>query len=238
MNDNTPAKIVILASTERTGSTLFVNALKDAGIVPAAGEPFNDITFNRYIDQNGAISRSDYLELLFSQRTNEKGIFCVKTHFQHYIKFAEFIPLKNVTFIRIDRKNKVRQAISLLKAFVSGSWRSTTQCAIILREEDYSFESILYYYKQIIDADAQWANYFRDNQIEPATFYYEDFSTGLKTNIAKAVLLITGETLDEDTIPDPTLKKQADDVSDYFYRRFMDDMAKLTSKRQGRSDKS
>ncbi len=204
-----------------------LQGLHDINAIPQATEFFNKTHRDDFEQRWGNLDNSQYLKRLFRFRTNPDGIFCVKTHFHQFADFEETIAAyhNNLVFIRIDRKDKLKQAISFFKGAITGRWSKSTE------EEaeriPYSFDQILFHYKKILDDDQKWQDYFKKNTIAPYSLFYEELSDDYPSQIAAAGSFITGKSYDRDLVPPPSLKKQSDSISDYFYRRFMADMAKL-----------
>ena len=93
------------------------------------------------------------------------------------------LDLKAVKWIWLRRRNKVRQALSWLKMDKTGEWALTSDSPMLqpnmiekksieldITESEISERTI-----RAMLFDGAWENFFRLNQIEPHTLFYEDF---------------------------------------------------------------
>ena len=131
---------------------------------------------------------------------------------------------ERIVFIRIDREDKVKQAISLFKGNLTRSWSSEFKPSIVLSENDYSYDVIKKCYEEIEMDDTNWKLYFDRNKILPYEVIYENISEHYYECISHCAEYITGFPVQN--VPDPILKKQSDELSLYFEQRFLEDAKK------------
>lgn len=89
----------------------------------------------------------------------------------------------NASFIRIDRKDKLAQAISLVKSQQTSLWHS--DAAPFFRHlQPYYDLGQLSRAKSILESDSQrWDNFFRRNAVQPLSLNYEEFSKDLMGSV-------------------------------------------------------
>ena len=121
-------KSYIVASTDRSGSTFLCSLLWQTGILGAPAEYWNfrsrpgtKTIGMQMMERLNASSPGDYLKKLLACRTSKNGVFGVKTHsfdFKEVLgKFPKLLDmLAPVTYIYIQRQDKVAQAVSMAKA--------------------------------------------------------------------------------------------------------------------------
>lgn len=76
-------------------------------------------------------------------------------------------------FVRIIRRNKLRQAISKAKALQSGLWKVQEGNAATA-EPVFDFELIQRCLEETVADEMVWSNFFETQEIEPLTVVYED----------------------------------------------------------------
>jgi len=232
-----PSKIIIIASTPRSGSNLFISGLQSISLMEKSSEFFNGLDIADYkLRWGNDISKDEYVKKLFMHRTTPQGLFIAKCHYKQFSEYSNTLMKYKCKFISISRRNMICQAISLYIArYITRSWWSFRSIEKAWRSiddkirnasyDDYSFDGILKEYHYLDTENKLWNNFFRANSINPiTTVWYEELSAHYSEVIATVAMQITGTPFSRLQIPPPELKKQADDVSEYFYRRFIDDV--------------
>lgn len=158
-------------------------------------------------------------------RTSENGLFGIKAHFEHVDNcIADLSPMVD-SWIYICRKNHLKQAISTFKARLSGIWakpafgENLTPIKRHLSREDYDFEEIERFAYGGERADHKWRTFFEEQRITPFVIYYEDFATDYAATM-EATLSYLGLPSVQMKAP---LQKQYDELSQYYYERFLED---------------
>lgn len=143
-----------------------------------------------------AATYRDYLSWVFAAGTTSNGVFGAKLmwghvdHFVSYLRdlpehagkpvpkmFAEVFP--SLRYVRVLRRDKVRQAVSLWKALQTATWRIERSRPggdkpRPSQEGEFSFDAIDHLRRQISVHEVAWTQYFDENGIEPLTIVYED----------------------------------------------------------------
>lgn len=124
-------------------------------------------------------------------------------------------------FIHLQRRKKVKQAISYAKALQNGVWRETTdqddEYKKYLLPALYDREHIECCFDILMTNDVFWQQFMRDNHLSHMTVYYEDLAANYVDKMTEVYVYlgITGK-----EIIAPPLRKQANKESDEWETRF------------------
>src|SRR5213078_2671499 len=124
-------------------------------------------------------------------------------------------------YIWMRRRNHVEQAVSWALACQTGIWSQKadkkSQARVMPK---FDFKVIDEWCNRIAAHDEGWANYFRENQIEPLVLFYEDVVASHRS-AAERVLEFLGLSLPPGLeIPPPAVEKQATRISDEWAARY------------------
>ncbi|MEX2106494.1 MAG: Stf0 family sulfotransferase [Solirubrobacterales bacterium] len=195
-----------------------------------------------------------YLEWAFEAGTTPNGIFGAKLMWGYFGDFvsllrnvprnrdlplAELLPsvFPDVTFVRVVRANKLRQAVSLWKAVQTATWREDqAQAKAASVEEDgslpygsfleerrpqlrFHYRAIAHLLEQILVEESCWDAFFEHCGIKPVLVLYENFADDYETSTLRLL-----ERLDlsppADFAFEPRMKRQSDRVNDDWARRY------------------
>jgi LPS sulfotransferase NodH len=195
-----------------------------------------------------------YLEWAFEAGTTANGVFGAKLMWGYFGDFvsllrnvpeyrelplAELLPavFPDVTFVRVVRANKVRQAVSLWKAVQTATWREDQAQAKATSVEDegsppyksfiqehrpqlrFHYRAIDHLLDQILFEEASWDAFFEHSGIKPIMILYENFEADYETSTLRLL-----ERLDlsppDDFAFEPRMKRQSDNVNDDWARRY------------------
>jgi trehalose 2-sulfotransferase len=193
------------------------------------------------MDHSSDLSYSQYLDLVKARSATANGIRGIKLH---YYQFAE-LPRKmssiengtgltaaqclaslfpGARHIWLTRRDKARQAISLLIASKTGQWwkldrpeQETTK-----ENNDYEFDphAIALREKVLTASDVKWKTYFEENQLSPLIIYYEDLVSnyaGTITSVLQWLGVPDGEAIQ---VRPTRLKKQSNTRNDDWLARY------------------
>jgi len=157
------------------------------------------------------------------------------------LPLAELLPsvFPNLTFVRVVRANKVRQAVSLWKAVQTATWRqndSAVRGLGALAEDDerppyksyldehrpalrFHYGAIAHLLDRILREEASWDAFFEHVRIRPVLVLYENFAADPE-NATVSVLDQLGLEQPADLILTPRMKAQSDGINDDWARRF------------------
>jgi trehalose 2-sulfotransferase len=195
-----------------------------------------------------------YLEWAFEAGTTPNGIFGAKLMWGYFgdfvsllrnipayrdVPLAELLPavFPRLTFIRVVRANKVRQAVSLWKAVQTATWREDQASAKAASLEDngsppyrnfieehrpqlrFHYRAIEHLLAQILIEESRWDAFFEHAGIEPLLVLYENFAADHETSTLRLLERLDLSPPDEFDF-EPRMKRQSDRVNDDWVRRY------------------
>lgn len=167
----------VLASSGRTGSHLLAHMLFKSGRFGSPLEYLHPKHLARWEKEFSCEGPADVLRALMARRTGPTGLFGVKAHWKQFQTLlnapVEPAALGFETYIRLARRDKVLQAVSMAIAQMSGSWISHHGPGLPIQ---YNFDVVDKAHRAILDEDRCWADYFVHHRISPLEIYYEDLN--------------------------------------------------------------
>lgn len=195
-----------------------------------------------------------YLEWALDAGTTPNGVFGAKLMWGYLGDFvsllrnvpsyrdlalADLLPtvFPQVTFVRVIRANKLRQAVSLWKAVQTATWRENQANAKATSVEDdgappyksfieehrpqlrFHFGAIDHLLNQILFEEASWDAFFEHSAIKPILVLYENFEADYETSTLN-LLDRLGLSPPADFAFEPRMKRQSDGVNDDWARRY------------------
>ncbi|MGD9736318.1 MAG: Stf0 family sulfotransferase [Solirubrobacterales bacterium] len=197
-----------------------------------------------------------YLEWAMEAGTTANGVFGAKLMWGYFGEFvslvrnipeyrdlplAELLPavFPDLTFVRVVRANKVRQAVSLWKAVQTANWREDRASASAGTVEadgspayrtfiDEHRPQLRFHYKaidhlldQLLVEEASWDAFFEHSGIRPVLVMYENFAADYENSTLNLL-----DRLDlappDDFEFEPRMKRQSDGINDDWTRRYSD----------------
>ncbi len=155
------------------------------------------------------------------------------------VPLAELLPtvFPDLTFVRVVRANKVRQAVSLWKAVQTATWREDQASSSAVSIEDdgsppyrsfieehrpqlrFHYRAIDHLLAQLLIEEASWDAFFEHAGIKPILVLYENFAADYETSTLNLLDRLDLSPPDDFTFK-PRMKKQSDDVNDDWTRRY------------------
>jgi len=168
----------IIASTPRTGSTLLSDLLWDSAKAGAPLEYLHDKHSLDYKARWGFKTVDEYAQMLLRSRTSDNGVFGMKVHFHQLNNFSlDFNSLNEMfhspKYIFVQRNDKLRQAISFVKAMQTKQWAVREGEAV--HEGQYDYPAIRSAIQRMNEEENSWKTYFSENKVEPWVIEYETF---------------------------------------------------------------
>jgi LPS sulfotransferase NodH len=190
-----------------------------------------------------------YLEWALEAGTTENGVFGAKLMWGYFGDFvsllrnipeyrdlplAELLPavFPNLSFVRVVRANKVRQAVSLWKAVQTASWRQEDSQASNGDDPPYKtyleahgpqlrfhYRAIGHLLDVILAEEASWDAFFEHSQIKPELVLYENFYAEYETATRNIVERL-GLELPEGWQAKPRMRRQSTGLNDDWARRY------------------
>jgi len=131
-------------------------------------------------------------------------------------------------FVRLIRKNKVKQAVSYAKAMQTGVWREhvgeSEDYKNYIVPPEYNRDHIEALFDNLLAYDLSWEYFLRNNHKECLDVWYEDLAKDY-VNVMTKVCDYLGVKNDEAL--EPPLKRQSDQVSAQWTQRFLTETAWL-----------
>jgi trehalose 2-sulfotransferase len=235
-------KTYLICSTPRSGSTMLAFGL---GSTKIAGNP------NEYLDANVVFnwsqqfgfsirSYADYLQQLIAATSTPNGVFGVKTMW-HSVQdtlavYARTMPelaslplheqiaalLHHPKYLFITRSDKLRQAISLVKASQTNIWilwpgDAAPKAAAEPRYDPAAIEEQL---NTIIWVEQVWESFFSVSGIQPYRVIYEDLVERYEAVILDILRYLDISVPPGFAVPAPVTVQQADKISEEWVQRF------------------
>jgi LPS sulfotransferase NodH len=175
----------VLASTPRSGSNMLARALWHTGVAGFAEDYFADEYVLDYFERWGFAAGDQesmiecYVRKLMTVRTSPNGVFGVKVHARQlpHLEIDLHDLLLSPRYIWIQRRDRLRQAISYSLAEQTGAWiLDGTYLPLRERvaEPRYSYADIRRHLL-LLDRDvAAWEEYFDRRNLNPHVVVYED----------------------------------------------------------------
>jgi trehalose 2-sulfotransferase len=185
-----------------------------------------------------------YLAWALNQGTTPNGVFGAKLMWGYLGDFARLLrgidgmagrPLPELlervfpelSYVRITRRDKVRQAVSLWRAVQTQAWRQERGEASDGREPTFSFRAINYLVRQLTAHDASWDAYFLGLGQQPLKITYEDLAEAHEPVVRRVLRHIGVPAPPDLRVAAPRLTIQADELSERWVERVHDHLAAL-----------
>jgi trehalose 2-sulfotransferase len=191
-----------------------------------------------------------YLEWVLDAGTTENGVFGAKLmwgYFGDFVSLLRNIPeyrdvplaellsrvFPNLSFVRVVRANKVRQAVSLWKAVQTASWRQEEGSGNGAGVEQpyraylesrgpqlrFHYRAIGHLLDVILAEEASWDAFFEHSRIKPELVLYENFYADYEVATRNIVERL-GLELPPDWKAKPRMKRQSTGLNDDWARRY------------------
>jgi LPS sulfotransferase NodH len=243
-----PAISYVIASVQRSGTHLLCSILRSTSVAGSPTEHFLSKPGETWEKRWGTPSRLAYVQRVLQQNTAANGVFgtvVMWSYFERMLQMLQEIPAyKNLNgaqllagvfgkpkYIWMRRRSHVEQAVSWAMACQTGVWTQKAEEKSQPRAiPKFDFKVIDEWRNRIAAHDEGWANYFRENQIEPLVLFYEDVVASHRA-AAERVLEFLGVPFPPGMqIPPPAVEKQATRISEEWAACYL----KLKRKKNGR----
>lgn len=129
----------------------------------------------------------------------------------------------NLRYVWITRRDKVRQAVSLVKARQSAQWKAMSASVQHSGQLDYSFHVIDTALRRIVREESAWEEFFTHADITPITVIYEDLIRNYESTVRRLLDDLEISLPSDYDFPAPRVHKQADATSDEWVGRYRRD---------------
>ncbi len=226
-----PAISYLIVSVQRSGTHLLGNLLRNTGIAGSPEEYFISRPGETWEERCGVASRAEYLAQVLERGTTANGVFgavVMRNYFDRMLQLLREIPeyrglraaqILDAVFARpkyvwMRRRDRVAQAISLSIACQTGVWiQRKGETPKPRATPRFEFKAIDEWCNRIAAQEQAWAEYFRENQIEPLVLFYEDVAASHRA-ATERVLEFLGLPLPGNLkFPELSTEKQANHTS-------------------------
>jgi trehalose 2-sulfotransferase len=238
-----PHTSCIICAVQRSGSFLLCEALKNSRIAGFPEEYFLDgqgWEDGEWARQNGVITRSDYLRLVFEKGTSPNGVFGAKIMWNYFPimlrKLSELLKYRgwnapelmadlfpNLHYIWIVRRDKVRQAVSWAKAGQTNiyAWHKGEPLPEPSQEPTFDFTFIDNLYNLILEGEAGWQTFFEVSGVQPFKVIYEELVEAYEET-ALGILDYLNIPFPKDLVfGERRIQKQADTLNDLWVEKYL-----------------
>ena len=231
-------KTIFIATLPRTGSSLLAADMRTTN---ALGEPREWFLPQRIanLSEKWGVAENDldaYIAGLRQRKSTDNGVVAVKLMVSHLspLHDAGVLPAQQrfrallerfdeaPLVIRLLRADKLRQAISLLKARQTGKWGVLKKA---IAEPQYDYAELAKIIVQLVKWEAQWERELEESGIVPAMdFTYEELvdrrdetllEIAQRLELPDAQSIVANRNRD-----DVKLRKQADELTEAWFTRF------------------
>jgi LPS sulfotransferase NodH len=196
-----------------------------------------------------------YLDWVFDAGTTDNGVFGAKLmwgYVEDFVSLLRNIPefrevpmaeilsevFPDLTFVRVVRANKIRQAVSLWKAVQTATWRDESSSVNGSDAENidasykafvnehrpalrFHYGAIKHLLEQLLQQEAAWDAFFEHSRIKPVFILYENFASDIEVSTRNVLEKLEIEA-PEDLNLKPRMKSQSDGINDDWARRYSD----------------
>ncbi|HTZ37368.1 MAG TPA: Stf0 family sulfotransferase [Stellaceae bacterium] len=215
----------VVASSYRCGSQYLCWRLWQTGLLGAPSEVLNPTSEQRVLMNRFKVSSAaDYIAELVARRTSKNGVFGIKAHFHHFEAFLKDYPpllevLSPISYIYINRNDKVAQAVSMAKALQTDWWTSRMEEGP-KPQLRYDRDMITHCMADIEQQDLTWREWFEAHGVVPFLVTYDEL-TADADGVVRAIVRLLGVENDEpDAVDVPPARKQADETNQEWIERY------------------
>jgi len=223
----------MICSTPRSGSTLLADLLQGTGLAGVPMEYFNDVNMEAHCRHRGVAQFEihRYLADLDARRTTPNHVFGMKAHYGQILHAFKGSKAGSVdrflrsydSFIVIERRDKLGQAVSYFRALRTGRW--TSQHAAMADEQEikltFDATGITSALHAILSTEAAWKEALWKLGIRPHVVVYEDLAAN-QGPVLEGVLSAIGITERNFTLPAPRIERQRDTINADLAKAYID----------------
>jgi trehalose 2-sulfotransferase len=214
----------LVCALPRSGSSLLCELLFGSGRAGAPAEYFDALTMAQFRSHWGTESFDDYVRTLLEKKTGPNGVFGFKAQ---YFQLIDFFPGREVErafpglrYVYITREDTLRQAISWVRAAQTRRWAWDHRVGA-KHPEVYRRAQVERRIEGIAERERCWEQFFAACGAEPLRVTYEQVVASPHETVAAVLRHIDVDPAGLELAP-PTLRRQADELTDEWVRRYRD----------------
>jgi len=219
------SKILIIASTGRSGSHMLGHALQKSNCFGFPLEYANPSNLAEWKKRFGIDTFDKVLAEIKYRRTSSNGVFGIKIHYNQIDQFDGFKHLKEIFpdayFVHLSRKKVLKQAVSMSIAQQTGVWISGQTPKN--DNPQYSYKAIDRTLRQIIQDNASWQYILEANACNYIQMDFDFVRNNLALSIQKIAEFMKVD-VDLESIPTEQItKKQSNKLNEEWENKFLTD---------------
>lgn len=220
-----PSKVLIIASTGRSGSHMLGHALHEN---KNFGFPLEYVNPGNIAEWKRRLGKDDFKEVLSEiqqRRTSQNGVFGIKIHYSHIKMFGGFDQLKEMFpdafYVLLTRKDVLKQAISLSIAGQTGVWISGQEP--VTDNPQYNFKDIDKCLSETICENASWRYILAANKCNHIEMSFDFVRNNLASSIEQIAKFMDIEVALDSIPKEQITKKQSNNINNEWEKRFLSD---------------
>lgn len=249
----------VICSIPRSGSNLLSYALEDTGLAGRPREYFGARNETGYAEEWGLPRRyslRSYLKKLAANSTTPNGVWGAHIHLFDFLdvierareEFGKTLSERelleacfpNPRYIYIRRADRVRQAISWMRAGNSGQW-------LRLRDEpvsdrmarvDINLDDVDRWIQVFSEQESKWQEFFARNNLTAHEVVYEDLVSDYQATVVGTLDYLGLMPRAGMQLPPPRLEKQSDDLTERAAAMYMNRMHGVIANHAGNQAKA
>ena len=187
-----------------------------------------------YSSLAGIAGYAEHLERVREWGTTPNGVFAAKLMWDHVGSLAGLGPLYALfdrpRYVWVRRGDVVRQAVSLWRAMQTQSWRDdSSDGAGGGAPPRYSFAALRHLVERLTEQDARWRDLL--DGVPVLEISYEQLTADLPNAIRRTLVHISVPLPSEALVPQPAMRRQADELSEAWVAAYARDLEPLTTSR-------
>jgi LPS sulfotransferase NodH len=212
----------VICTEERSGSNLLCQHLESTGVLGRPREAFKYAAAVARLRRAGASGLFDHLK----PATTPNGVYGLKLFSGHFdfISGTDWLErLPALRFVHLERLDLLGQAISLVKATQTGSYRAGVPP---LAEPVYDRAAIAFALRRLTVGHARWKIFFAVNDLRPLRLSYEEICDDPAAAV-RAIAERLGVDVAGIASSAQAMRVQRDALSDEWRERYVEEAGSL-----------
>ena len=221
----------LVLSTPRSGSTLLCRALESTDLAGYPKEYFSP-EGKRWSRESATTAPSAYVASLLAKQATPNGVFGAKISWRQLLLFEQACrrepryretPLPDILsdlfpslrYLRITRRDKVRQAISYWKALQTGVWgKAAAADGSGSASAAFDYDALSDLVRLLQEHEAGIDGFVSRSNLSPFTIVYEDLVDSYRETVTAALAHLGIDVPSGLVLPEPRTARLADDETE------------------------
>ena len=249
-----PQRCYVVCTIPRSGSNLLTDGLRATRRAGMPKQFFLAKFEARYAAELGVDPAADYVAYVrgvVNRKTTHNEVFGFKLmswyleSFLHRLRQTQGFGnratndlemLRNafprLSFVRITRRHKLRQALSTARALQTGLWK-VQEGKTTLREPEFDPDLIEQSLHEAERQEKIWDHFFRKIGVQPFKVEYEDLCSNYEATIRGVLRFLKIKLPANARVGPPVTTRQADEISRIWEERFIEERPSVYSPAAG-----